>query len=248
MKTVKQFLIPIAALFLFMLAPRTAKAISFDTSSTSPNCGNVATCTWNHTIGSKVTDLYIGCAINEGFNNPSISSVTVGGTAAVSVASRANTTQFYTAYMYHLFTPAAGSQPIIVNLSGTVGTVGGFFCGAMSFKGSSISTFDAAAVSSQATASASYSQNITTATSGAWVIDVTYMRANNGTCANTPSGSQTEPVNACSAGVYGSILMSYQGPVAVPGSTTVGYTYSFATDWAIIVVALKQGPGGSTDF
>jgi Domain of unknown function (DUF4091) len=226
---------------LLWLTPAHAQ-IAVDATTSSGNCGNVSSCAWTHVLSGSASDIYVGVAVNHGFSGPTITSVTVGATTLSLVKTQHETAQNYDVSMYHAFSPPTGSQTITVTLTGVVGTTNGFFAAAISFTGSNTTLIDATPVGvDQSTSSLTVSGNITTINPNAWIIDVVMANASNGTLTLVPAPPQTMPINNGSA-VGATMAMSYNGPIAIPASTSDGYSYSAVTKFALIIASLRSAP------
>ncbi len=241
-KTLLLFAFTLSALFLLCASEAHAQ-IAQDAVSGSGGCGNVASCAWSHTIGAGATDIVIGFAVNDSYNNPAISSVKVGTASAALVGSAYNSAQFATVYTYHLFSPPTGAQTITITLSTTVGTLHGFAGGAVSFTGSSTTALDNAGAGVYLASGTGISQNLTTATAGAWIVDV--LTEATGPISAGTVGTPNSPqslVTAQNNGGYVNVAfgMSDQGPISTPAATSDGWTYGGTTSGALYSLSLKS--------
>src|SRR5271156_6176769 len=73
------------------------------------SCGNVSSCTWNHTVGVTAHPfLWVAFSMNSGFNNPSVSSVTYNSVGMTAVTGSPVTNGTFKIYAYYLANPSTG--------------------------------------------------------------------------------------------------------------------------------------------
>ncbi len=203
-------------------------------------CGNSATCTWTHTVGSADHRLLlVTFALNGSFAGASITSVTcTSGTMTLAGSAGAAFDQVR-AFAYYYPGPAAGSQSITITLSGAPGTTQ-FNAGSVSFTGvSQGSPFDATTLTTTATAVTTVSQSITTVTPNAWVVDIVSMSGTAGVLVRNSPQVSSWIVNTA---FFNEASTSYVGPQGTPGIVPDGYSNGgVSSDWAMVTMAIKPG-------
>ncbi len=177
--------------------------------------GSGATLTWAHTIGAGNNRLLVVGFSQETASD--VTGVTFNGVALTKAKDIKTGDGFLNVELWYLLNPPVGTYNVVVSCSGD--TMGSSAGGSMSFFGVKQQAPEATASNSQ-NSGTSISQNITTLTNNAILVDV---MANGNDASLTPNGAQTGKYTAAGAsnGTGGSYkIVPTAGASSMSWSTT----------------------------
>ena len=223
--------------------------IAHDADSNSGSCGDVATCSWNHTIAASPAgpDLWVACSINYGDNGVSSIAATYNSVAMTQVQTK-NTggVPYIQVWLFHLFSPATGTHSVNVTINGGSPTVGTsspyqFYCGAVSFTGASGTALDNSGSNALVTSNTP-GLSLTTAHANAWIVNAVYPNTEE----SYTFGPNSPLVSSLAIPNYGAqtLAIAYQGPVVTPGATANTWLYgsSYSGQTVLVNASIKPGP------
>ena len=233
-----RFLHLLTALFALIVMNATA-AITFDAAS-SGTAGSGASVAWSHTVGSGANRMLVVTLTTESTADAPATTVTFGAQSLTRVTnSRAvqGTTNYNATELWYLPAPTQGAGTITVNFSPNV--AGATICGAVSLFG--VQQAAPEAVATLISPTPAYSLAITTATNGAWLVDVVNNGTANSTFTTTTAGMTARWNLAITA--YGAACCTREvltaGTVTDTWSTPNGVTRS-----AESIAAFAPAPAG----
>jgi hypothetical protein len=194
---------------------------------------------WSHTVTSNTNGILL---VSVGYTGSSttVSSVTYNGVTMTATATRYAVTSSYFIEQYYLLAPATGTHTISVTYNNTTRYASG---GAVSLTGVMQSAPEVVTTTNGASFG-SVGGNITTLTSGAWIVDVFGVTSSASTYngVNIPYHSQADATNSRFVG------SQYGGPTTA-GTNTSNWVVSGTANrtWGHIMASIAPySVGGST--
>ena len=235
----------VAALFLSCCVASTFGAIAFDAASSGATTASATSLSWTHTTGTLTNGmLVVGVAVEDtALADMTINSVTYNGVAMTAVAGSQvddGTSTFNRAKLFYLANPASGAHTVTVTFAGSVN---GITAGAVSLSGVAAQAPEAVATNHIGSGS-TISTNISTLTSGAWVVDVVGSGASSVSFTTTTTG-MTERYDKPSNGCGGA--GSTKAPSAT-GATTMSWSASSGSRMVHSVAAFAPAGTSATTF
>lgn len=202
-------------------------AIAFDATANSGLQTMTSPYSYNLTVAGDDRFLVVGVAFS-GLGQ-SVTGITYNGVALTLIEAK-NSATSRRAELWGLIAPATGTNSVTVTLSSAVTSISG----AMSFTGVDQSTPNEADANASGAGTSDISVAVTTVADNDWVVDF----ASTGDTAATVGAGQTEKVNVADM-MFGSGLMSYEGPKTPAGSVTMSWTdIGSLLEWATVATAL----------
>lgn len=232
-----------ATLLFVVLAQSVRAAIAFDAASSGATTAAASSLSWSHTTGTLTNGmLVVGVAVEDTSSTDiNITAVTYNGVAMTAVNGSQvddGTTTINRAKLYYLANPASGAHTVQVTFAGSVNGITG---GAVSLSGVANQAPEAVATNHVASGT-TISTNISTLTSGAWVVDVIGSGASSVSFTTSTSG-MTERYDKFSNGCGGA--GSTKAPSAT-GATTMSWTASSGSRIVHSLAAFAAASGGGT--
>jgi glucose/arabinose dehydrogenase/chitodextrinase len=219
-------------------SPAPAAPIALDAATRSANGNDVSSVSWSHTVtgaGGNVV-LIVGAISRDSTDaDRTVVSVTYNGASLIRVRQDDETTNNVYSSLWYLVNPTVGTHTITVTYTAAVTEAFGM---AASFTGvDQASPIDANAGFIHPGVM-SLNQTITTATSGAWLVDVQYAGADGSA---TPTSGQTVLTSqAIAVGRSNDrALMTRKGPISPSGTANTSYSYSESSQVALSIIALR---------
>ena len=244
-----RFLAPLLTTLLAVAGQCLAAVIEFEATSTGA-ANNSATCAWTHTVGGLVGRsnrvLVVGLSTERGttLEHCSASGVTFGPQTMTRVPgsfAASSTSQFVSTELWYLLNPTVGAGTITVTFADS--QTGGIMGGAVSLAGVLQAAPEAVAALGGTDLTGAFSLAITTATNGAWLVDVVGNASSTSTF--TPGGGMVERWDQR---LINSASMSQAGatrPVATSGIVTDTWTASSGNRKSHSVAAFAPAPGNT---
>jgi hypothetical protein len=197
-------------------------AIAFD-AALDANLGNVASGSMSFTCAGTDRKL-LAAVCYRGAASALTPVVTYDAVTMAEIGAPVSSTSFKL-HVFHLSAPTTGAHPLAFTLSAAPGQV--VFLAGLSFTGVDQGTYDATATYTAASVtSITAATDLVTVAANAWIVDFIAIREQQ---TITVNGSQTERTTEPSAANSGSVFAtSTKGPVVVPASTSMDWTWSVA--------------------
>jgi prepilin-type N-terminal cleavage/methylation domain-containing protein len=227
--------------------------ITLDNVSSATPCGSCSSRTFSHSIGSGTNRLLVvGVSIENDPTGPAVSSITYNGQTltkidSVEVSSDGTMGRTELWYLLEADLPGSGSYNVVVTLSQSTNELA---VGAISLTDVAQQAPEASNTNSNV-GQDTISSNITTATDGAWLVDVVHCgEESGGFAAGAGQSERYDRVTGSSEGA-GSTK-----PVASAGATSAGWTFNTGANRLAHVVAAFApatgcdggGGGGTAQF
>jgi pectate lyase len=230
------------ATIALVCAPAAKAAIAFDAASRAATASTGQTSlTWSHTVGAG-TDrmLVVGVAVEDAAAaDAAVNGVTFNGSALTAVPNSlisGGGSGIIQTQLFYQLNPASGAHNVVVTFHGPVD---GTSSTAVSLSGVAQGAPERVATKVDTSGADSISTAITTATAGAWVVDVVGS-GNSGSF--TASSGQTERTDIAASGMTGATSTK---PMATAGATTLGWAHSGANRLAHSLASFAPSAGGT---
>lgn len=112
----KNRLIAVLAILMFLVAPIAHAAIAFDAKSSGSN-SNVTTLTVSHTVSGSNTILFVSVGTKDGGGGAAVSGVTYNGVAMTNITTQ-NISSTYYQDLWYLINPSTGTNNIVASFGG----------------------------------------------------------------------------------------------------------------------------------
>jgi len=213
-------------------------SIAFDAASSGNNRGGSTSVSWSHKTGSGSDRImFVGVSIRT--TTVSVSSIKYGAQSLTFIRADTHASATIRSELWYLISPASGTAPLTVTLSGTSKATGG----SVTYTGvAQTSPLD---VNGGGTGtSSSPSQSVTVSTAYSWLLGHLAISGSDSTVLSEGDGQTLRWDQVTSSG--GTLSRnsghgSDKGPVET-GSQSVSWTLSASANWAVSVVAFKPAP------
>jgi len=223
-------------------------SIAYDAGTSSGDKSTEASATFSHTTGSgsnRVMLVAVQVRTTDDANR-SVSSVTYNGVNLALAKQQKDDSIDLTSEIWYLANPASGANNVVVTLTAAPPSGSSWHAEAMTLTGVEQSNpIDATAGASHADLTVAPTVDITTTVANAWVVDSVYSVAGVADPFTAGNG-QTERFNHVLTTRDDTVMGSTKGPVASPGTVTMSWANSNASNISAAVALKPAGAVGNS--